>query len=94
MQIVIDIPHEVKKDFDDCKGKFISHGYDLIDAIKNGTVLSEPHGRLIDADKLEYICDSDVCGMPYDCNVCAFHTITECEIDKVPTIIEASEVSE
>ena len=51
MQMVIDIPQEAKKDIDGWKGHFITNGYDLIDAIKNGTVLPE-HGRLIDGDAL------------------------------------------
>ena len=41
MQIVIDIPQEVKKDIDGWKGQFITNGYDLIDAIKNGTPLED-----------------------------------------------------
>lgn len=55
------------------------------------TPLPEKHGRLIDADALEYYCDIEKCvqntGM--GCNQCQYHTITEYEIDESPTIIEA-----
>jgi hypothetical protein len=43
-------------------------------------------GRLIDADKLEYTCNSDECGMLTGCNHCQYHIVTEDEIDSVPTV--------
>ena len=54
-----------------------------------GTPLPKGHGRLIDADKLEYTCNSDECGMLTGCNHCQYHIITEDEIDNADTIIEA-----
>ena len=57
--------------------------------IGNGIPLPKGHGRLIDANKLEYTCNSDECGMLMGCNHCQYHVVTEDEIDKAPTIIEA-----
>lgn len=42
--------------------------------------------RLINADKLEYTCNADECGMLTGCNHCQYHIITEDEIDKAPII--------
>lgn len=55
MQIVIDIPKEVKRAFDcaesnDLKGCYYDHGGVIGNAIKNGTPL--PKRRIIDADEL------------------------------------------
>lgn len=44
---------------------------------------------MIDADKLEYTCNSDECGMLTGCNHCQYHIITEDEVDNAPTVIEA-----
>ena len=43
-------------------------------------------GRLIDADKLEYTCNADECGMLTGCNHCQYNIITEDEIDSAPTV--------
>ena len=82
MQIVIDIPKEVKH-------KVYAYGLSLcpsdkeqlIHAIMNGTPLPKGHGRLIDADKLplNYIDDAN-----YGSNY----------IRIAPTIIEADTESE
>ena len=61
----------------------------LYEAVKNGTPLPKGHGRLIDADALEYTCNADECGMLTGCNHCQYHIVTEHEIDNAPTIIEA-----
>jgi hypothetical protein len=42
--------------------------------------------RLVDADKLEYTCNSDECGMLTGCNHCQYHIITEDELDSAPTV--------
>ena len=53
MQIVIEIPEDLRKMIFD-EGKFdISHSYRLAMCIKNGTPLPKGHGRLIDADAVE-----------------------------------------
>lgn len=67
--------------------------YDICERIKNGTLLPKGHGRLIDADTLEYTCNSDECGMLTGCNHCQYHIITEDEIDDAPTIIGADKES-
>ena len=99
MKIIIDIPKEQyttlnAKTQDDIVD-VIDHGV-LIKAIKNGTPLPVRHGRLIDADALEYSCDFEKC-VPQTgtgCNHCQYHTITEYEIDNSPTIIEADKEGE
>lgn len=60
-------------------------------SIRLGTPLTEHHGRLIDADALEYTCNADECGMLTGCNHCQYHIVTENEIDNAPTIIEGSD---
>ena len=88
MQIVIDVPEKVYNHF--CRGcRFFDEVEEAIIAITDGTVLPEGHGRLIDADKLEYTCNSDECGMLTGCNHCQYHIITEDEVDNAETIIEA-----
>jgi hypothetical protein len=55
MQIVIDIPEETYEYW-----KNHSYEYVLAETIKNGTLLSKGHGRLIDADALEKkMCDRE-----------------------------------
>lgn len=58
MKIVIDIPEDVKKAFDeatkdDLYGCYYDANSVVGKAIKNGTPLPKGHGRLIDADALE-----------------------------------------
>ena len=60
-----------------------------IKLIANGIPLPKGHGRLIDADTLEYTCNSDECRTIKGCNHCQYSIITEEEIDNAPTIIEA-----
>lgn len=60
MQIVIDIPEEVKEVFDktkegDLKGSYYDYNSIIGKAIQNGTPLPKGHGRLIDADEIETI---------------------------------------
>ncbi len=57
MQIVIDIPEEVKQTFDNAKnedlyGNYYDYNSLIGKAIQNGIQLPEGHGRLIDADAL------------------------------------------
>ena len=88
MKIVINVPEKVYNHF--CRGcRFFDEVEEAIIAITDGTVLPEGHGRLIDADKLEYTCNSDECGMLTGCNHCQYHIITEDEVDNAETIIEA-----
>ena len=57
MQVVIDIPQEVKQAFDivsnDINFSFYDYNSVIGKAIRHGTVLPE-HGRLIDADALKF----------------------------------------
>jgi hypothetical protein len=88
MEIVIDIPETLKKIADEKDIKTFSHymwSIIVMDAIKNGTLLPEQHGRLIDADALyenTEICHSDIDG--YAC-------VRWKDINDAPTIIEGSE---
>ena len=79
MQIVIDIPDEIRKSiFDDVYCGIIDKR--VFDAIKHGTQLPKGHGKLIDADELKT-------AFP-----CGESVRTECvraTIDYAPTIIEA-----
>lgn len=91
MQIVIDIPEEeyniIKKY--NAPMTWAEH------LIKKGTPLPKGHGRLIDADVLMYKCFDDYnCDHDHICDRCMFYSITQCEIDKEPTIIEADTESE
>lgn len=53
--------------------------------------------RLIDANKLEYTCNSDECGALAGCNQitgcnhCQYHIITEDEIAKASTVLSTPE---
>lgn len=80
MQVLINITPET---YDYWKEH--SHEYVLAEAIKNGVVLPETHGRLIDADELKakYGGWYNLCN---DKSVCAVETK---EIDWMPTIINA-----
>lgn len=74
MKLIIDIPDDVYK-------KIIADKYAIYDrmyySIKNGTVLPEQHGRLIDADKLKEQDFGD-----------NYYTI-KAEIDRANTIVKA-----
>lgn len=82
MQIVIDIPDWVYKHI--VKGNEEAPDENIsIDAIKNGTVLPENHGRLIDLDAL---CDEHLSG--------CYIELEEHEISEIPVIIEGTEGKE
>lgn len=91
MDVVIKIP---KEDYEKMRGylsytNYTEYGQKLLSYLReNGTPLPEHHGRLIDADALEYTCNADECGMLTGCNHCQYHIVTEHEIDHAPTIIE------
>ena len=84
MQIVIDIPEEVKEAFDnaskdDIDCSFYDYNSVIGKAIRNGTALPKGHGRLVDVSDLlislmKYI-DGD-------------KSLGQC-IDDTPTVIEA-----
>ena len=87
MKIVIDVPEKIYNRFCHCC-RFPDEVEEAIIAITDGILLPKGHGRLIDADKLEYTCNSDECGMLTGCNHCQYHIITEDEVDNASTIIE------
>jgi hypothetical protein len=83
MQIVINIPEKLV-----CEG-FERHFTEeekniLIRAIGNGIPLSKGHGRLIDADALEY----DILTLESDSDV-YIEYIEKQDVADIPTIIEA-----
>jgi hypothetical protein len=100
MQIVIDIPNEAKEVFDkaskdDIYGCFYDYNSLIGNAIKNGVVLPEKHGRLIDADEVDdaiYKCFEGI--QFYDGTGYDIYSDSKESIDKIPTIIEADTESE
>lgn len=90
MQIVIDIDEEYIKQID--RIRFLIGGKEdrslqinVINAIKNGTLLPKGHGRLIDADavfdKMQSTFDMQDLYLPIH--------LKELIVDEMPTIIEA-----
>ena len=84
MQIVINIPEGLKKDFESEQWTALSC-MEMKDALMNGTPLPKGHGRLIDADKLK-----EVYKNTEDAEYCKWtlYGVTS-EIDDAETIIEA-----
>ena len=89
MQIVIDIPENVKNTIDTLDDGFDAikeacYGSLAIKAIQNGTPLPKGHGRLIDADELygNFIDGTE----GYDCNTWSRIEIGDI-IEDTPTII-------
>lgn len=76
MQIVIDIPEE---DYKQVVDKWEINALHVIDAILTGTPLPKGHGRLIDADALEYTLGASDRDIYVKC----------CLDEDAPTIIEA-----
>ena len=85
MKMIIDIPDKYKDNY-----KTVYNGSkkadEILNAIKNGTVLPERHGRLVDADKLGLtdfeiiMCDGDYKeGLKMLCE----------KIENAPTILDA-----
>ena len=70
MQIVIEIPETY---YDYCRK--LEDAIEIELAIKNGVILPEHHGRLIDADKLLKDCFYE----------------TEMDLGKAPTVLEGSD---
>ena len=90
MQIVIDIPEEVKIDIEDIlhSGRNIPHENieTLLKTIVNGTPLPKGHGRLVDADEI----DNNIYDLTRSMDL-NYGQISEV-VDTAPTIIEADEV--
>lgn len=87
MQIVIDIPDEIRKSIFD--GEYCGIiDKRVFDAIKHGTPLPKGHGRLIDADWVKNTLDI------YALNEYNGQFIRRNDIDSIPTIIEADKEAE
>lgn len=84
IELVIKIPEET---YEYWKNSCYSHKYVFAEAIKNGTQLPKGHGRLIDADALEYWKNN----RPDEIN---YHFVPKYELDNAPTIIEADKEQE
>jgi hypothetical protein len=82
MQIVIDIPEEIKAVIDK-NGTNEIVAETVWQAIKKGTPLPKGHGRLIDADKLE---PRDISPEAWYSPMWGFELV---DIEDAPTIIEA-----
>lgn len=89
MQIVIDIPEDI---YDMCKkyhqkDYFGTEDHIIRTAIAHGIIIPQDHGRLIDADKLEFESNIECSGqgMPLRKN----YIIQRNFIDDAPTILEA-----
>lgn len=85
MQIVIDILEDDYRKVQDGRASVSM----MRKAIRNGTPLPKGHGRLIDADALEY----DITSLESDSDV-QFECIDKQDIADAPTIIEADAESE
>ena len=89
MQLIIEIPDELKEKMDICLEDWICdyvRAWDstIAQAIKNGTPLPKGHGRLIDIDTLkEKTCDMWI--ERYDEPYISLKTL-----DNIPTIIDAA----
>lgn len=97
MQIVIDIPEEVKNRL--CFG--VTYPKDIqvmCEALNDGTVLPKGHGKLKDFDKIEwYGCDFEGRGCIKangDCGKCDFAECHAKQVRNLPTIIEADRSEE
>lgn len=68
-----------------CRGLMLPQDVEnVVNAIKNGKTLPKGHGRLIDADKLEF----EKCTLETDSSI-SFYMIDKEDVDHAPTIIEA-----
>ena len=98
MQIVIDIPERIVINIKDYCDMSIAEAKEILpiilNAIHNGTLIPEGHGRLIDADKTI----SKICGRACGCHLeeCGLdkHCFSVAWIESAPTIIEADTESE
>ena len=96
MRLVVDLNDEVYNNMV-VKNEYTERDVIAVhNALMGATRIPEGHGRLIDADALEYFCEFEKCIQKtgIGCNHCQYHTITEYEIDNSPTIIEADKESE
>lgn len=98
MQIVIDIPEEMKAVIDR-NGTNELVNETLWQAVKNGTSLPKGHGKLIDADKLNrtmyhkaFETDSDM--QKWDSGCWIRYKMFENSMEEMQTIIEADKESE
>ena len=94
MKLVITIDDDIYDDYLKQGATLPKYGTEidsLYKALWNGVPLPKDHGRLIDADALEYTCNADECGILTGCNHCQYHIVTEHEIDNAPIIIEGSD---
>jgi hypothetical protein len=94
MQIVIDIPEEEYKcvQITGCIGNETC----VSNAIYSGIPLPKGHGRLIDADKIEWYGCTTAFDCPYkdrECKDCNKAECSKTQVDDIPTIIEADKES-
>lgn len=87
MQLVINIDDKLYEIIKNPKKlETMYHAGRLCEAVRNGTPLPKGHGRLIDADKLEYIKNDRPDEIGY-------HYVRKYNIDYAPTIIEADKIN-
>ena len=88
-QIVIDISNDT---YNRCKNERVGllpfDIHEVCNAIKNGTVLSKGHGRLVDADTLQRTYCEDNCGAR-KCTDAMDRCVFIGAVLEAPTIIEA-----
>lgn len=83
MKIVIDIPEEVKNKIDENLNACDLDIYDCVMvATKHGTPLPERHGRLIDADAIDWFKGEDENGNPC-------YILDKRDLSLEPTVLEA-----
>ena len=94
MQIVIDIPQGLKKDFETEQWTALSC-MEMKEALMNGIPLPKHHGRLIDISKIEedrIEKDNPIIYLTIDGNYT--EAISLDYLNNLPTVIEAEEVEE
>lgn len=98
MLIVIDIPEEIYNSA--CASNNIWNmrmaGF-VCSAIANGISIPKGHGRLIDADEIEWYGCTTAFDCPHkdrECKDCNRAECSKSQVDDIPTIIEADKESE
>lgn len=98
VELVIKIPEEVYKNIQSHDWKNGERWFsEEWKAIHNGTPLPKGHGKIIDADKIEwYGCTTafDCLYQDRECKDCSTAECSKTQVDNIPAIIEADTESE
>ena len=94
VEVVIRIPKKCKEFLDNGGKVDWLDANAIIDAVANGTALPKGHGRLIDADALNFICTYDTygCDKICYCDNCGYNVVKHREVNDASTVIEADRI--